>query len=352
MLRGDAIRLFEGIGDLSGIFENEEAITIRDVQKLHLKNPPVKIAMLTNEKGKEHLLYYLIGRDDIKIERFPARRESLSEIIKFYPDIVIVDTDTMKDELLKTLLLSFQLSHDYVPVILAGRDKHKLYHFWQFGVFDIIDLNLQDKKADGIIDNAMRLKNMLTVQLEENLLDYLSRIADAKSIEDVGHSRRVAVYSLAIAQASGIHDPEYLKKLYLGAKYHDIGKIALPETILRKRGALYKNEYEVVKRHPIIGYYIVSHYGNLDYDIGEMIKHHHEWYNGSGYPDGLKGDEIPLGARIIAIADAYDAITRDRPYRKKKSNDFAISELLKFKGIQFDPKLVDDFIRILALSEK
>ncbi len=349
-MKAESIRLLGELGDLSEFISATEALSIKDVQKLHLENPPIRIAMLSNEKGKDHLLYYIIGRDDIKIETFPATRESISEVIKFYPDILIVDTDTMKDTLLKTLLISFQLSHDYVPVILAGRDKHKLYHFWQFGVFDIIDLNLQDKKADNIIDNAMRLKNMLTVQLEENILDYLARIADAKSIEDVGHSRRVAIYALAIAQASGIHAPEYLKKLYLGAKYHDIGKIALPENILRKRGALYKNEYEVVKRHPLIGYYIVSHYGKLDHEIGEMIKHHHEWYNGSGYPDGLKGDEIPLGARIIAIADAYDAITRDRPYRKKKSNEFAISELLKFKGVQFDPKLVDDFIRLLALS--
>ncbi len=349
MLRQEDIQFLEDTEDLFKFLQNKGAFTIRDI-KLKMKNPMVRIAMLSDEKGKEHLIYYMIGRDDVVIRTFPAKRESMSEIIKFYPEIVIVDTDTTQENLLKTLIISFQLSHDYVPIILTGKDKHKLYYFWQFGVFDIIDLNLQDKKADGIIDNAVRLKNMLTIQLEESLLDYLSRIADAKGVEDVTHSRRVAIYSLALAQAAGIHDIEFLRKLYLGAKYHDIGKIALPESILRKRGALYKNEYEVIKRHPLIGYYIVSHYGKLDYQIGDMVKHHHEWYNGSGYPDGLKGEEIPIGARIIAVVDAYDAITTDRPYRKKKSDDFAINELLKFKGIQFDPKLVDDFIRILALS--
>ena len=314
------------------------------------KREPVRIALLSNERGKEHLIHYMIDREDVTIKSFPAKKESLSEILKFYPDILIVDTDTVQDDLLKNLLFNFHLSYDYVPIILTGRNKHRLYHFWQYGVFDIIDLNLQDKKADNTIENAIRLKNMLTVSFEENILDYLARIADAKSIEDVGHSKRVAIYSMAIAHASGIRDEEFLKNLYMGAKYHDIGKIAIPETILRKRGALYKNEYEVVKRHPLIGYYIVTHYGSLDEEVGEIVKHHHEWYNGTGYPDGLKGDEIPLGARIIAIADAYDAITKDRPYRKKKTLDWAINELLKFKGIQFDPELVDNFVRLIVMS--
>ncbi len=311
----------------------------------------IRIALLSGEQGKEHLIHYIIGREDVTLKCFSVNMESLGEIIKFYPDILIVDTDTITDDLLKKLLFNFQLSYDYVPIILAGRNKHKLYHFWQYGVFDIIDLNLQDKKADNTIESAIRLKNMLTVKLEENILDYLARIADAKSIEDVGHSRRVVMYSIAIARFSGIHDEEFLKNLYLGAKYHDIGKIAIPESIVRKQGALYKNEYEVVKRHTLIGYYIVTHYGSLNEEVGEIVKHHHEWYNGTGYPDGLKDDEIPLGARIVAIADAYDAITSDRPYRKKKTFDWAINELLKFKGIQFDPELVDNFIRLIALSQ-
>ncbi|GEM_PF-4667940 len=334
-------------------FEEFNSIILNssDIRNYTEKREPVRIALISNEQGKEHLLHYMIGREDITIKGFPATKESLSEILKFYPDILIVDTDTIADGLLKNLLFNFQLSYDYVPIILAGRNKQRLYHFWQYGVFDIIDLNLQDKKADNTIENAIRLKNMLSVSFEENILDYLARIADAKSIEDVGHSKRVAIYSIAIARAAGIHDEEFLKTLYLGAKYHDIGKIAIPETILRKQGALYKNEYEVVKRHPLIGYYIVTHYGSLDEEAGEIVKHHHEWYNGTGYPDGLKGDEIPLGARIVAIADAYDAITRDRPYRRKKTFDWAINELLKFKGIQFDPELVDNFVRLIVMSK-
>ncbi len=351
MWKAKDTKMLENNMDIIGLFREEE-YTIGKIQNVQMKAEPVKIALLSNEKEKEYLIYYIIGRDNVKIQEFPAQRDSISEILKFYPDMVIVDVDTMEDSLLKTLLFSFQVSYDYVPVILAGKNKQKLYHFWQYGVFDIINLNIKDNKADDIIDNAIRLKNMLTIPLEEDLLGYLAQIADAKSIEDVGHSKRVSVYSMAIAQASGLHDEGFLKNLYHAAKYHDIGKIALPEGILRKKGTLYKNEYEVVKRHPIIGYYIVTHYGKMDEEVGEMVKHHHEWYNGTGYPDGLKGEEIPLGARIIAIADAYDAITRDRPYRKGKTHDFAISELLKFKGIQFDPQLVDNFIRILSMASK
>lgn len=326
-------------------------LNLHKISEITEKREPIKIALLTNERNKEHLMHYVIRREDVTIKTLPAVKESLSELLKFYPDILIVDTDTIDDRLLKNLLLNFQLSYDYIPIILTGRDKHNLYKFWQYGVFDIIDLNLQEKKADNIVENAIRLKNMLSVSFEENILDYLARIADNKSIEDVGHSKRVAIYSTALAHAAKIKDKEFLRSLYLAAKYHDIGKIAIPETILRKQGPLYKNEYEIVKRHPLIGYYIVTHYGLLNEDIGEIVKHHHEWYNGSGYPDGLKGDEIPLGARIVAIADAYDAITKDRPYRKKKNFEWAINELLKFKGIQFDPDLVDIFIQLIIISK-
>lgn len=334
--------------DLSAVTKLNDKTDIKEFFKK--KNGKIKIAFISSESGKEHLLQYIIGKENILIKSFPASRDSVSEILKFYPDILIADTDTVNDALLKNLIFNFHLSYDYIPIILAGRNKQRLFHFWQYGVFDIIDLNLQDKKADNIIDNAVRLKNILSVNFEENMLDYLARIADAKSIEDVGHSKRVSVYSLSLARAHGIHDEKFLKHLYLGARYHDIGKIAIPETITRKRGSLYKNEYEIVKRHTIIGYYIVTHYGLLPEEVGEIVKYHHEWFNGTGYPDGLKGDEIPLGARIVAIADAFDAITTTRPYREKKTLNYAINELLKFKGTQFDPDLVDSFIRLIALS--
>ncbi len=348
MLEAKDIReITDNNAELAAVLKLGEAIDIKEFSEEKRK---IKIALLSSESGKEHLIHYMIGKENITIKSFPASRDSLSEILKFYPDILIVDTDTVSDALLKNLLYNLHLAYDYTPIILAGRNKQRLYHFWQYGVFDIIDLNLQDKKADNIIDTAIRLKNTLTVNFEENMLDYLARISDAKSIEDVGHSKRVAIYALNLARASGINDEQFLRNLYLGAKYHDIGKIAIPESITRKRGALYKNEYEIVKRHTIIGYYIVTHYGMLSEEVGEIVKHHHEWFNGTGYPDELKGNEIPLGARIVAIADAFDAITSTRPYREKKTFDYAINELLKFKGIQFDPDLVDNFVRLITMS--
>jgi HD-GYP domain-containing protein (c-di-GMP phosphodiesterase class II) len=141
-----------------------------------------------------------------------------------------------------------------------------------------------------------------------------------------------------------------IEQLTLISNLHDIGKIAIDDKILNKPGKLTEEEWRVMKRHPETGYRILA--SSPDYiEIAEDILSHHEKYDGTGYPRGLKGEKIPIRARIIAIADAYDAMTSDRPYRKKLDHAVAIQELIDNKGSQFDPKLVDIFLAIFGKNE-
>jgi len=136
-----------------------------------------------------------------------------------------------------------------------------------------------------------------------------------------------------------------LELLEYTSDLHDIGKIGISEVIIGKKTKLTVDEYEIIKTHPLVGETIIEPVPFLQ-DARPVIRHHHERYDGFGYPDGLKGQEIPLLARIIHIADAYDAMTSDRPYRRALSHEDAIEEIKKHSGTQFDPKVVQSFLRI------
>jgi diguanylate cyclase (GGDEF)-like protein len=171
----------------------------------------------------------------------------------------------------------------------------------------------------------------------------LAATVDAKDPYTYGHSRNVADIAQTIGKAIGLTGKE-LTDLYAVSLLHDIGKLGIPDAILTKPGKLTGEEWEVVKRHSAEGERIVSYVKDLS-ALVHMIRHHHEWYDGSGYPDGLKGASIPLGSRIISIADAYDTMTGKRPYREPVSLKEAFEELRRCSGTQFDPELVEAFIR-------
>ncbi|WP_051276447.1 bifunctional diguanylate cyclase/phosphohydrolase [Desulfovirgula thermocuniculi] len=157
-----------------------------------------------------------------------------------------------------------------------------------------------------------------------------------------GHSEKVAYYATALARAAGLTQEE-VKKIKVAAFLHDLGKVDIPEEILNKPGPLSDAERELCQRHPVIGAEIVQQIKSLR-EVVPLIRHHHERYDGKGYPDGLAGEAIPLGARIIAIADSFDAMTTNRPYRRAKTHREAIQELRKEAGRQFDPHLAELFV--------
>ncbi len=175
-------------------------------------------------------------------------------------------------------------------------------------------------------------------------LEALGDALDLKDRETEGHSRRVTLFTIAIAQALGL-PREQITVIARGAFLHDIGKMAIPDKILNKPGKLTTEEMDIMREHAYHGYQIVKKIPFLA-DAAEIVYSHQEWFNGDGYPRNLKGEQIPLGARIFSVADTFDAITSDRPYRPKQSLPAARAEIEKFSGRQFDPEIVKVFLQM------
>ena len=185
-------------------------------------------------------------------------------------------------------------------------------------------------------------------KLEQAYLDSIQTLrytVEAKDPYTRGHSDRVSLYSVLIGKYLGLSEKD-LKTLEIGGLFHDIGKIGVPDAILRKETKLTDDEYSEIKNHPAIGAHILSS-AEIFKDIIPIVKHHHEKYDGNGYPGRLKGEEIPYLARIAAIADTFDAMTSKRTYRDALPLETVIAEFERCRGTQFDPKLDDVFLDIL-----
>jgi putative nucleotidyltransferase with HDIG domain len=160
-----------------------------------------------------------------------------------------------------------------------------------------------------------------------------------------GHSKKVSVYATALAEKIGL-SPNEVFALSDAALLHDIGKVSIPDKVLNKKGKLNKEDWEVIKAHPKLGANTIGNIPELAPAVNGILYHHERW-DGTGYPEGLKGEEIPLEARIIAITNSFDAMTSNLPYRPALSLGEALTQLRQGAGLQFDPKLVEAFINII-----
>jgi putative nucleotidyltransferase with HDIG domain len=174
------------------------------------------------------------------------------------------------------------------------------------------------------------------------MVEALSRAIDAKSPWTAGHSTRVTMVGLAIGRRLGLDDRQ-LESIHRCGLLHDIGKLGVPVEILDKPGRLTPDEMEIMKQHPSIGARIVAPISAYA-DVAAAVRYHHEHYDGTGYPDGLAGEEIPLIARIFAVADVFDALASPRPYREAWAPDQAIQLIAEGAGTQFDPRVVEAFL--------
>ena len=212
------------------------------------------------------------------------------------------------------------------------------------------DLGAAYRRLNAAYQQALRYAEdvrALYQQLQRGIYQSLLGLANALEAKDVytrGHSERVGASSRRLALALGVapSDAEIIARAGL---LHDIGKIGIPEAVLRKSGSLTAEEWTLMRRHPVIGAQIVAPFEFFTAGA-TIIRHHHERVDGTGYPDGLAGDTIPLGARIVAVADVYDALTSDRPYRAALSRDDALAVLHAEAGHGLDAAIVGAFIRL------
>lgn len=216
--------------------------------------------------------------------------------------------------------------------------------------FDEEDMEILNALANQVavaIENANLYK-----ELKEAFYGTAQALADTIEKKDPytgGHTKRVMEYSIAIGRCLGLTEAE-LENLKLSAILHDIGKIGVCDSVLKKEGKLTKEEYENIKKHTSYGFEILDHVKQLE-EVVPAVRWHHEKYDGTGYPDGLAGTDIPLSARIIAVADTFDAMTTDRTYRKAHSREAAFEELQRHADEQFDKRVVEALFTALKDKE-
>jgi putative nucleotidyltransferase with HDIG domain len=174
----------------------------------------------------------------------------------------------------------------------------------------------------------------------------LTQALETRDLETHGHSDRVTNLSLRIASKMNL-SPKEIRNIQWGALLHDVGKIGIPDHILHKESALTEDEWVVMKKHSAIGYAMLKDIPFLQPAL-EVVLHHHERFDGNGYPQSMKGNDIPLTARIFSIVDSFDAMTNNRPYRKKMSQADALAEIKRCSGTQFDPAIVEIFIETIS----
>jgi putative nucleotidyltransferase with HDIG domain len=178
----------------------------------------------------------------------------------------------------------------------------------------------------------------------------LGNMIGADDAYTASHSRGVVDMARAVAAAVGLHDEASVRHIEFAALLHDIGKTRIPKSILNKPGSLTKAEWELMRQHPAIGAEMLEGVGGLLAEVALPVRHHHERWDGTGYPDGLSGDAIPIIARVISACDTFDAITTDRPYRSGRSAAEAIEELWRCAGTQLDPAVVAAVVAVVGID--
>ena len=292
-----------------------------------------KYDVITATNGQEALDIVKEKGNDISLiisdQKMPIMQgtEFFAQVTEMYPDII------------KMLLTG----HSDLDILVDSINKCNLFQYI-FKPFEPDELNLIVQSGIDVIELEQSKKRMLK-DLKELFYTTIKSIASALDAKDPythGHSLRVTLYSLILAKHIENIDAKFMEELETAGLLHDIGKIGISDGILCKPGKLSNEEYEIIKSHPEKGKKLLHSIKKLNC-VSEWLNSHHERWDGTGYPSGLKGEEIPLSSRIIAIADTYDAMTSSRSYRKALPHEVARDEIIRCKGTQFDPELVEIF---------
>ncbi len=332
----------------------------------------VRILVVDDEAQVRTMIRSTLERQGLDVDVAASGRKALELLELNSFDLVLTDI-VMQDVNGIALLERIRLRQPDLPVVMvtAVHDIGVAIDSMRRGAYDYLLKPFENDQLMSTVRRALDHRHMLQesqnyqqsleqmvrartemlrhamADLEHSYditLEALGDALDLKDSETEGHSKRVTAYTIALARAIGI-SPAEIKVIARGAFLHDIGKMAIPDDILRKPGSLTSDEQDMMHEHCTRGYNMLRKIPFLA-EAAEIVYSHQEYYDGSGYPNRLKGNEIPVGARIFAVADALDAITSDRPYRKAMSFDAARKEILRCSGTQFDPAVVEVFLKI------
>jgi HAMP domain-containing protein len=313
----------------------------------------VGVALLDAESSDAGLMHVQYGESESENWLVPIKLTA-AEVQAFYdePEQLLIDSNKELPHYLNPLVELEAELFVTLPMFVA----EKLSGLIVLGYLDPAEANEEDavqarQLADQVavaISNARLIEEL--DELNWGTLYALARAIDAKSHWTAGHSERVTELALRIGQALGLHQKQ-LDDLHRGGLLHDLGKIGIPPEILDKAGKLTDEEYQLMREHVRIGARIlepIEAYAG----IIPVVLHHHEYYDGSGYPEGLSGEDIDLGARIFTVADHYDALISDRPYRDGLPQETVIEFIKEDSGTKFDPKVVEAFLEVMAQEER
>jgi len=331
-----------------------------------------RVLVVDDEAHVRSMIGSTLERQGYEVQLSSNGREALEQLELNAYDLVLTDI-VMQDVNGITLLERIHAQHPNLPVVMvtAIHDISVAIDSMRRGAYDYLLKPFEREHLMSTVQRALNhrlaleetqnyqqsLEQMVRARTEmlrhamEDLehsydvtLEALGDALDLKDSETEGHSKRVTAYTIALARAMGIA-PTDIKVIARGAFLHDVGKMAIPDEILRKPGSLTEEEQLMMREHCTRGYHMLRKIPFLA-GAADIVFSHQEHFDGSGYPNGKRGREIPVGARIFAVADTLDAITSDRPYRKARSFDVAREEILRCSGSQFDPTVVEVFLKI------
>jgi putative nucleotidyltransferase with HDIG domain len=358
-----------GLGERKPAPNNRADADARSVTRLRSS---IRILVVDDEAHVRAMMGAALEREGYDVQLAASGREALESLEHNSFDLVLTDI-VMPDGNGLSLLERIRAMQPHLPVVMvtAIHDISVAIDSMRRGAYDYLlkpferehlvstvqraldhrQVLQESQNYQQNLEQVVRARTELLRQAMEDLensydvtLEALGDALDLKDSETEGHSKRVTAYTIALARAMGI-SPGQIKIIARGAFLHDIGKMAIPDEILRKPGSLTPEEQEVMREHCTRGYHILRKIPFLS-EAAEIVYSHQEHYDGSGYPAGISGNQIPIGARIFAVADTLDAITSDRPYRKARSFDVAREEILRCSGTQFDPAVVEVFLKI------
>jgi putative two-component system response regulator len=305
-----------------------------------------RVAVIEDDAAVRRVLSRILEDAGYAVIAMPDGDSGLRGVIEHQPDMLILDLTLPRMdglEICRRLRADGRTVTLPIIVLTAHTSTSDMVAALDAGADDFVTKPFQQVELLARLRSSFRTREV--IRRMEQAHDIVVALANAVEAKDLGlkdHCRYLAYRSARLAAYVGLRDGE-LEGVAYGALLHDIGKIGISEHVLHKPGPLTDDEFRVMREHPEIGERICDPL-RMSRDFTPIIRHHHERWDGTGYPDGLKGEEIPLGARIVALADAFDAIVRGRPYRAARTIEQAYDELRKHSGTQFDPGLVPLFI--------